>query len=103
MKKLWHILIVIICVNWVIIGIYFVKKIDFKVDKDTVPVLEEITLTDETYLDEVGSGEVSLVVDEESLFSVWSLEEKYGDQVEQYVYLDPNVISYEDLRYLEIP
>lgn len=38
----------------------------------------------------------------ENSFFIQTLQEKYGDQLSEYVYLDETVIHYDDLRYLNV-
>lgn len=124
MKKLLNILIVIVCMNWVIIGFYLIKQVDFskitdiiasintkdeqRSDDDqtidtSVTHVDEIVMPDDTYLDGIGSGDVDEVMEESYLFTIQTLQDVYGEQLEQEVYLNPTVISYDELRYLEIP
>ena len=39
---------------------------------------------------------------EMNCFNIMTLAERYGNQIDQYVRLDPNVIGYDELRYLTI-
>lgn len=39
---------------------------------------------------------------EMNCFNIMTLSERYGNQVDQYVELDPSVIGYDDLRYLTV-
>ena len=35
-------------------------------------------------------------------FKIMTLQERYGDEVKQWVYLDESVLGYDDLRYLSV-
>ena len=89
MKKLTTIFLIIICLNTLIIHQIFIKKSLEETDLSTEHILTESVIENEAF-------------NVENYFNVLTLKEKYGNQLESELYLNTDIISYDDLRYLEV-
>lgn len=89
MKKIKVIFILLVCFN--------------------IFILHQIVLSTNTKSNDLVSGDIineEILEDKnfkvEDYFKILTLSQKYGDQLESMVYLDTNVISFDELRYLEV-
>ncbi len=87
MKKVAIIFTFIICLNILIIHQIFVRT--SSQNTSTNDILSEEILADETFK-------------VENYFNILTLTEKYGNQLKSMLHLNSQVISYDDLRYLEV-
>lgn len=89
MKKITLIFTFIICLNILIIHQVFLHINSQNHQLSTVEILSEEVLKDESFK-------------VEDYFNILTLTEKYGNKLESIIQLDSQVISYDDLRYLEV-
>lgn len=87
MKKIAIIFTFIICLNSIIIHQILVRT------------SSQNTSTNDTLSEEILDDEPFKV---EDYFNILTLTEKYGDELTSMLHLDSEVISYDDLRYLEV-
>lgn len=88
MKKIAIIFTFTICLNILILHQVFMH-IRSQNSQPSSEILSEEVLQDENFK-------------VEDYFNILTLAEKYGNKLESIVQLDPQVISYDDLRYLEV-
>lgn len=89
MKKIKVIFILLICFNIFLLHQIFLSKNSKSNNLVSGDILTEQVLEDKNFK-------------VEDYFNILTLQQKYGDQLQSKVYLDPNVISFDDLRYLEV-
>ncbi|HAX73595.1 MAG TPA: hypothetical protein DCY20_08725, partial [Firmicutes bacterium] len=143
MRKVLNIVLVVLCINWVIIGVYGIGQLDetflenmfepFKqktqdgeegnqdADKYSTSLdaggskndekselvsgsdVDDATKKEQTesILDEM--DEVCDMIDVDCQFKVMTLQERYGEKLSETVKLDSKVITYDELRYVQVP